>query len=1294
MAQSLRSFVTLTLLSLFILLQGQGLVVAQTVHQESIAPDLTGNELLEYLIIHYAPSNSLSYAAARDEMFTFVDNEDDFVICIYTGDILAIDRNESNPRNVANTANPPWNTEHIWPQSKGASQGAARSDIHHLRPIRANVNSSRSNFPFAYLEPAQVGLWWRDTTSQTNTPSGDLGEWSRRGSGLFQVRDLEKGFTARSMFYFFTFYTQQALSADPDYFSIQMDVLRSWHNNAQVTQNEVDRTNRVETIQGNVNPFIVDTTLVRRAFFEDFDPEAFGGGDGYFVDFETGSKGSYGEGEVELNGLEWTFSNALIAGQAGDERIGTASARLRHQTGSSDEPAFIRMNEDKEGGTGVITFLYSRSDFSGDRTGTAPGIVVEYSFDQGATWDQAGDAINLAGVNELTQASRPINDARDGRVRIRSISGANGKRFNIDNFRITDFTDAILPSLDPVVINSIGQTEITVTSGIASDGGGDITESGFIYSVRSQNSDPLIDDDNIEIVSSGVTSGSFTLTLTGLQPGQEYVIKPFAINQAGTNYAEEDFATTSLLPPSGGGVAFEDDFETSQGVGFTTSGSIGTSNWNVVRSGADWGARIHEGILTLTNTASSTANANGWVYAYTETNSFNAGYNPVLEVNEGLIEWSFNLRQIRTNPAGFNTNNYGVAFVIAADGDPEDIQSSSSGYAVVLGNTGTPDPVRFVSFDDGIGSLGASNSGLIVAGSPLNNPTNNHFSVRVTYNNTTNTWRMYGRNDGSSFEDPQTGELTFLGEVVDDAFTDSPLTTMGGYWQGSTAANQTAFIDNVQVQIVTETVTAQTEISGTEGWRMVSPPVQGLSFREFFEGFWIQGLPGGDTQSGSPNVVMYDFSNPSEPDYITPSDASDLVEPGTGILFYTYQLDDFETGEFPKSWEVSGDPVTTDVTLNLNPVEEGFSLIGNPFSVAIDWEQVIDANPGQITNVIYVYDHLFASGADGGDVLYANGGYRSWNGIAGSYGKYIIAPFQGVWVESATTNAQITIPASARDFETEPVFYQREPANEFIRFVAESEDRIWNEAWISFGEDGSESNQMRHAMYMEPLDRHTHLEFVMEQNGLKYSTIHLADHLDNPIVIPVHMKISMDENDFKDDDLIKTVEISWPDVALNEYSKIWIRNLKTGEVTDISETGSIMVTVESFMKSEGKQSLKPSAPQSLKAYGEPVFELVLHPSVKPLSDTSDLPERVTLSQNYPNPFNPATNIDFELPRQTHALLEVYTITGQRAAVLRNETMHAGNHTVTFDATRLASGVYVYRLITPEATLSRKMILIK
>lgn len=91
---------------------------------------------------------------------------------------------------------------------------------------------------------------------------------------------------------------------------------------------------------------------------------------------------------------------------------------------------------------------------------------------------------------------------------------------------------------------------------------------------------------------------------------------------------------------------------------------------------------------------------------------------------------------------------------------------------------------------------------------------------------------------------------------------------------------------------------------------------------------------------------------------------------------------------------------------------------------------------------------------------------------------------------------------------------------------------------------------------------------------------------------------------------------------------------------------------------------------------------------------SGLPDEYTLEQNYPNPFNPTTNIRFGLPESSTVRLEVYDLLGRRVAELQNGPMQAGFHTVSFDASRLSSGVYLYTLRTEGTTLTGKMLLVK
>jgi endo-1,4-beta-xylanase len=84
----------------------------------------------------------------------------------------------------------------------------------------------------------------------------------------------------------------------------------------------------------------------------------------------------------------------------------------------------------------------------------------------------------------------------------------------------------------------------------------------------------------------------------------------------------------------------------------------------------------------------------------------------------------------------------------------------------------------------------------------------------------------------------------------------------------------------------------------------------------------------------------------------------------------------------------------------------------------------------------------------------------------------------------------------------------------------------------------------------------------------------------------------------------------------------------------------------------------------------------------------------SLGQNYPNPFNPTTRIDYSIPRYGYVTLKVYNLLGDEVATLFDGVQQAGNFTIPFDATGLASGVYFYRLNAGNSMVTKRLILLR
>ena len=92
--------------------------------------------------------------------------------------------------------------------------------------------------------------------------------------------------------------------------------------------------------------------------------------------------------------------------------------------------------------------------------------------------------------------------------------------------------------------------------------------------------------------------------------------------------------------------------------------------------------------------------------------------------------------------------------------------------------------------------------------------------------------------------------------------------------------------------------------------------------------------------------------------------------------------------------------------------------------------------------------------------------------------------------------------------------------------------------------------------------------------------------------------------------------------------------------------------------------------------------------------STDHPNRFDLLQNYPNPFNPSTTIHYNIPQRSDVSLKVYDLTGRKMATLVQEVQEAGSHSVNFNAEKLSSGVYFYKITAGQYSSVKKMILIK
>lgn len=462
------------------------------------------------------------------------------------------------------------------------------------------------------------------------------------------------------------------------------------------------------------------------------------------------------------------------------------------------------------------------------------------------------------------------------------------------------------------------------------------------------------------------------------------------------------------------------------------------------------------------------------------------------------------------------------------------------------------------------------------------------------------------------------------------------------------------------IQNYTET---QTTLTGSEGWRLLASPVADSSYGSLLSNIWTQGFEGSNAPEDAPNVFTWNNSSTgnSTENWQPITNMNNTLESGTGMIVYVFSDDDpFDEqtdAGFPKTISVSGfEPGgDQDLSSTLNPNATGWSLLGNPFSSDIDWDEFTGKT--NLSNSVYVWD---------GDTQ----DWLTWNGTTGSLSDGIIGAFSGFMVYTEDEEPTLTIPQSAKVADTpapqaQIAGNQNAQTSSFFSVNLESKDGLRSKAWFQFSEKGNMGMDSYDAFKLTPLsDEYVMLASVLEkedQENVILDINHLpisAESFELPLYIHATQNAEM--------------SLSLADMNVPDGWEVALKNEATGQILDLNQP--YVFTYEE---------------------GEDVdLRLLINSEDAGGIEEPLLPERFGLSQNYPNPFNPTTTIKFQLAEESMVRLEVYDILGRRVAVLVNDQMQAGYHQTMFDANRLASGVYFYRMVAGSQVFTQKMMLIK
>ena len=201
-----------------------------------------------------------TYENARSMMFKVVEDldGDDVVTDLYSGEQVA------GVTGLTTATRKGLTTEHVWPQSEGATE-AAKSDMHHLRPAFQSLNTHRSNLPYGEVKNPD----W------ANPPVKGVDELSlvgtdETGTKVFTPRASMRGDLARDQFYFFTrYHGDRPEGYSTGNFLHSLQTLLKWHVEDPVDAAERARNEAIARLQGNRNPYVDHPEFVEKVGFSE-----------------------------------------------------------------------------------------------------------------------------------------------------------------------------------------------------------------------------------------------------------------------------------------------------------------------------------------------------------------------------------------------------------------------------------------------------------------------------------------------------------------------------------------------------------------------------------------------------------------------------------------------------------------------------------------------------------------------------------------------------------------------------------------------------------------------------------------------------------------------------------------------------------------------------------------------------------------------------------------------------------------------------------------------------------------
>lgn len=462
------------------------------------------------------------------------------------------------------------------------------------------------------------------------------------------------------------------------------------------------------------------------------------------------------------------------------------------------------------------------------------------------------------------------------------------------------------------------------------------------------------------------------------------------------------------------------------------------------------------------------------------------------------------------------------------------------------------------------------------------------------------------------------------------------------------------------------------ELTGQEGFRMLTAPTD-VNLMNFLESLHTQGALNADYSGGSPNVWIWNnaFAGNSNSGWNPVADLDTTISAGNAFLIYVFNEDifgDSTSRGFPKLLTVNGSP--TDVASpDINQNENSFTLVGNPFPATVDWDEIYqNSGTTELSGSIYAYDPVSSQ-------------WKSYNSVTGvgDLANGLIRPFQGFFVQSSgSISSESSLVFESNDATAGGEFYGKYTNKSLYgRFeISTKEQTLRNSSYIVIHEEAKKTKDDLDAVEMPPFTAE-YLSLSFQSEDETALDINAIPDFGQSITIPVSIRSSnADPVLFSITDAYNMDDISiylnsekWSKpISLNQKIELDVHPLETSSQKLLTKTASI-------------------------EFGNDLSLTFLKQNTATVEE-STLPKTFSLMQNYPNPFNPVTAIEFGLPQKAFIKLSVYNTLGQLVEILVDESLSAGFHSYSFDASNLSSGVYLYKLEAGTFVSTKKMILVK